>query len=89
MNHRFVLPTLSSHQHDVDYIGPDFRQLIMSLSHSSIRLQPDTNLFYSLLVLEPSCEQYSFGKFNIILFINCQFNSFYLYVNYIIIGKLL
>lgn len=62
INHKFILPTLSLDQNKIDYIGPDFRQLVMSLTHSTIPFQPNTNLFYSLLILEPSFEQYSFGK---------------------------
>jgi len=62
INHKFILPNLSMYQHNDDYIGPDFRQLVMSLTHSSIQFQPNTNLFYSLLILEPSFEQYSFSK---------------------------
>lgn len=62
INHKFILPNLSMYQHNVDYVGPDFRQLVMSLVHSSIQFRPDTNLFYSLLILEPSFEEYSFGK---------------------------
>lgn len=62
INQKFILPSLSLNQQDVDYIGPDFRQLVMSLTHSSIKLQPNTNLFYSLLMLEPSFVSYSFGK---------------------------
>lgn len=62
INQKFILPSLSFNQQDVDYIGPDFRQLVMSLTHSSTQLQPNTNLFYSLLMLEPCFEPYSFGK---------------------------
>jgi len=62
INHKFILPNLSLNQHNIDYIGPDFRQLVMSLTHSSVQLQPNTNLFYSLLILEPAFESYSFGK---------------------------
>lgn len=62
INQKFILPNLSVDQNKNDYIGPDFRQLIMALSHSSIQFQPNTNLFYSLLILEPSIEQYSFGN---------------------------
>ncbi|XP_050422907.1 ubiquitin-protein ligase E3C [Adelges cooleyi] len=60
INHKFILPNLSLEQNQPDYIGPDFRQLVMSLTHSPIQFQPNTNLFYSLLILEPSVEQYSF-----------------------------
>lgn len=66
INHRFLLSTLSSDQKNINYVGPDFRQLVMSLSHSPNQFQPNTNLFYSLLILEPSFEHYSFGKFDII-----------------------
>lgn len=62
INQKFILPSLSFNQQDVDYIGPDFRQLVVSLTHSLTQLQPNTNLFYSLLMLEPSFEPYSFGK---------------------------
>lgn len=62
INHKFILPNLSIDQNKVDYVGPDFRQLVTSLTHFSTQLQPNTNLFYSLLILEPSLEQYSFGK---------------------------
>jgi len=63
INHKFILPSLSLDQNKADYIGPDFRQLILSLTHSSTLLkQMNTNLFYSLLIIEPSFEEYSFGK---------------------------
>lgn len=62
INNKFILPNLSMHQHNIDYIGPDFRQLVTSLTHSSVKFQPNINLFYSLLKLEPSFEDYSFGK---------------------------
>ncbi|VVC25277.1 Hypothetical protein CINCED_3A008949 [Cinara cedri] len=60
INRRFLLPTLSSDQQNINYVGPDFRQLVISLSHSSVQFQPNINLFYSLLILEPTFEQYSF-----------------------------
>lgn len=63
INHKFILPKLSRHQNKVGYVGPDFRQLVMSLAHSPTQFQPNINLFYSLLILEPSFEHYSFGKF--------------------------
>lgn len=66
INHKFILPNLSMNQHNFDYIGPDFRQLVMSITDSSVQIQPNTNLFYSLLILEPSFESYSFGKFKTI-----------------------
>lgn len=63
INHKYILPNLSLNQHTDDYIGPDFRQLVMALTHSSIEFQPNTNLFYSLLKLEPTFESYLFGKY--------------------------
>lgn len=66
INHKFILPNLSIYDHNIDHIGPDFRQLVMSLTHSSVQLQPNTNLLYSLLILEPTIESYSFGKSKII-----------------------
>lgn len=71
INHKFILPNLSLDQNKTDYIGPDFRQLVMSLTHSAIQFQSNTNLFYSLLILEPSFEQYSFGKY--ILYVSLLF----------------
>lgn len=65
INHKFILPTLSLDQNKIDYVGPDFRQLVMSLTHSSTQFKPNTNLFFSLLILEPSCEDYSFGNYKI------------------------
>lgn len=84
INHRFLLPTLSSDQQNINYVGPDFRQLVISLSHSSIQFQPNINLFYSLLILEPTFEQYSFGKFYVIIFIKI-FNQIY-FMNVLIIS---
>lgn len=61
INHKFILPSLSLDQNKVDYIGPDFRQLVLSLTRSSTQFkQMNTNLLYSLLILEPSFEEYSF-----------------------------
>lgn len=72
------------YQHNIDYIGPDFRQLVMSLTHSSVKFQPNINLFYSLLKLEPSFEDYSFGKWKIILIVVQFCLIYYFYTNIVI-----
>ncbi|XP_050541390.1 ubiquitin-protein ligase E3C isoform X2 [Daktulosphaira vitifoliae] len=60
INHKFILPNLSQEQNTIDYVGPDFKQLVIFLTNSPIQYQPNTNLFYSLLILEPYFDKYSF-----------------------------